>query len=346
MQNGSMVCTLMRRLLIPVAAFTLLSGPAFAQDDFFKGKSIKLLIGAAPGGGYDQDARLVATHLPKHLPGNPTIVPQNMPGASSLVLTNFMYGTAPRDGTAIAIINQAMPLEQFLRSPNTNYDVTQFNWLGRTRNATQMAVVWHTVPVSSIDDVFKRETVMGGSGPTSLTDIIPQLLNNLVGTRFKIVSGYSGMNELGIAMERGEIEGGATPVDSLLGYRSDWVRDKKIKMLVLYTQQRHPAMPDVPALPELAKTDDVRAILNLYAASAEVGRAFLTTQAVPADRVALMRSAFNAMFKDQAFLDDAKMQRIDLQLMSGDEVQSLVLAMSKFPPELIEKAQAARTKPK
>lgn len=316
---------------------------AAAQSDFYRGKQIKVMIGAAPGGGYDQDARLVTAHLGRHLPGNPTLVPQNMPGASSLVLTNFLYNTAPRDGTVIGIINQAMALEQFLKSPNTNYDVTQFSWLGRTRNATQMGVVWHTVPVNSIGDVMTRETVMGGSGPTSLTDIIPVMLNNLVGTRFRVVSGYSGMSELGIAMERGEIEGGATPVDSLLSYRADWLRDKKIKPLVLYTRERHPAMPEVPTMVELGKTQEARAILELYAYSADIGRAFLTTQEVPGERVALLRAAFSAMFKDPLFLDEAKAQKIDLQLLDGDKLQEIVLRMSSFPPNLIERAKQART---
>lgn len=329
-------------------AFLMLGAvtPAAAQSDFYRGKQIKVMIGAAPGGGYDQDARLVTAHLGKHLSGQPTLVPQNMPGASSLVLTNFMYGSAPRDGTVIAIINQAMPLEQFLKSPNTNYDVTQFNWLGRTRNATQMAIVWHTVPVNTIQDVMSRETVMGGSGPTSLTDIIPVMLNNLVGTRFRIVSGYSGMNELGLAMERGEIEGGATPVDSLLSYRAEWLKQKKIKPLVLYTPQRHPAMPEVPTMVELARTDEARAILGLHASVAEIGRAFLTTQEVPADRVALLRKAFDDMFKDPQFLADAKAQRIDLQLLGGAAVQDIVMGMSRFPPGLIEKARQARVKAK
>lgn len=320
--------------------------PASAQTDFFRGKQIKVMIGAAPGGGYDQDARLVTAHLGRHLPGNPMLVPQNMPGASSLVLTNFLYNTAPRDGTVIGIINQAMALEQFLKSPNTNYDVTKFNWLGRTRNATQMAVVWHTVPVNTIQDVMTRETVMGGSGPTSLTDIIPEMLNNLVGTRFRIVSGYSGMSELGLAMERGEIEGGATPVDSLLSYRAEWLRDKKIKPLVLYTRERHPAMPDVPTMVELGKTEEARAILGLYAFSADIGRAFLTTQEVPADRVAMLRKAFDDMFKDPQFLDDAKGQKVDLQLLGGEKLQEIVLTMSRFPEGLVEKAKQARTKAK
>jgi tripartite-type tricarboxylate transporter receptor subunit TctC len=339
-----MIRVLVLSLLVAVAAGV--SGKAEAQDDFYRGKTIKLLIGAAPGGGYDQDARLVAGHLSRHLAGNPTIVPQNMPGASSLVLTNHLYNTAPRDGTVIGIINQAMPLEQFLKSPNTNYDVTQFAWLGRTRAATQMAVVWHTVPVNSINDVYTRETVMGGSGPTSLTDIIPVLLNNLAGTRFRLVSGYSGVTELGLAMERGEIEGGATPIDALLGYRSDWLRDKKVKMLVLYTRERHPAMPDVPTMVELGKTEEARAILSLYAGSADIGRSFLTTQGVPPQRVAQLRAAFDAMFKDPLLLEDARMQRIDLGVLSGEKVQEIVMRMSQFPPDLIEKAKAARGKAK
>ena len=322
-----------------------LTGTAAAQDDFFRGKTIKMLIGTAPGGGYDQDGRLVARHLGAHLPGNPAIVAENMPGASSLVLTNYLSNSAPRDGTAIGIVNLAMPLEQFLHSPNIHYDVTQFSWLGRTRRATEMAVVWHNVAVNSIRDVFARETIMGGTGPTSETEYVPLLLNNLAGTKFRIVSGFTGVSDLGLAMERGEVEGGAVPLDALTGYRSDWLRDKKIKMLVIYTRDRNAAIPDVPSMVELGKTAEAKEILALYASSADIGRSFITPPGLPPERIRSLRTAFDEMFKDPQFVADAKAQKIDLETLGGTELQQLITTMSQFPPALIPKAQQARQKP-
>ena len=202
---------------------------AAAQDDFYHGKTIKLMIGTGPGGGYDTYGRLVARHIGRHIPGNPSVIPQNQPGASSLVLTNYLFNSAPHDGTIIGIINQAMPIEQYLKSPNTNYDVNKFNWIGRVSSAVEMAIVWHTVPVNTIQDVFTRETLMGGTGPTSSTEFVPRLLNNLAGTKFRVISGFSGTSAIALAMERGEVEGSATPLESLTSYRADWVRDKRIK---------------------------------------------------------------------------------------------------------------------
>src|ERR1043166_6540347 len=183
-------------------------GLARAQPDF-AGKTIRLYIGTSPGGGYDQYGRLVARHIGRQLPGNPAVVPQNMPGASSLALTNFLFNQAPRDGTAIAIINQAMPTEQLLLESNIQYDAKRFNWLGRGSSAGELLIVWHTVPVNSIEDAKRREILMGGTGPTSGTVFIPYLLNNLAGMKFKVISGFTGTTPIALAMDRGEIDGSA-----------------------------------------------------------------------------------------------------------------------------------------
>jgi tripartite-type tricarboxylate transporter receptor subunit TctC len=203
------------------AALMVAAGqPGAAQPDF-GGKTVRLYIGTGPGGGYDTYGRLVARHIGRHLAGNPAVVPQNMPGASSLAVTNFLFNTAPRDGTAIGIINQAMPTEQYLDIGNTNYDSKAFNWIGRVSSAVEMAIVWHTVPVDTIADVRRRETLMGGTGPTSSTVFVPYLLDNLAGMKFKVITGFNGTTEIALAMERGEVEGSATPLESLTSYRAD-----------------------------------------------------------------------------------------------------------------------------
>jgi tripartite-type tricarboxylate transporter receptor subunit TctC len=320
------------------------SRPGAAQSDF-SGRTIRLYIGTGPGGGYDTYGRLVARHIGRHIPGNPAVVAQNMPGASSLALTNFLFNTAPRDGTALGIINQAMPTEQYLAIGNTNYDAKRFNWIGRVSSAVEMAIVWHTVPVGTIEDVRTRDTLMGGTGPTSSTVFVPYLLDNLAGMKFKVVAGFNGTTEIALAMERGEVEGSATPLESLTSYRADWVRDRKIRILVQYTATRDAEMPDVPTMVELGGSEEARQILAFYASAAEVGRSIVAPPAMPAPTVATLRRAFDEMLTDAEFLAEGKRAGIPLKPMSGARLQDLVSQVGSFPPSLIEKARQAREKP-
>jgi tripartite-type tricarboxylate transporter receptor subunit TctC len=315
-----------------------------AQTDF-SGKTIRLYIGTGPGGGYDTYGRLVARHIGRHIAGNPALVPQNMPGASSLTLTNFLFNTAPRDGTAIGIINQAMPTEQYLDIGNTNYDSKRFNWIGRVSSAVEMAIVWHTVPVNTIEDVRARETLMGGTGPTSSTVFVPYLLDNLASMKFKVVTGFNGTTEIALAMERGEVEGSATPLESLTSYRADWVRDRKIRILVQYTAMRDAEIPDVPTMVELGRSEEARRILGFYAGAAEIGRSIVAPPAVPAPTVATLRRAFDEMLVDPVFLEEGHRAGIPIKPMSGERLQELVSRVGDFPPSLLEKARHAREKP-
>jgi tripartite-type tricarboxylate transporter receptor subunit TctC len=329
-----------------LAAALLVAGSqsGSAQSDF-SGKTVRLYIGTGPGGGYDTYGRLVARHIGRHIPGNPALVPQNMPGASSLTLANFLFNTAPRDGTAIGIINQAMPTEQYLDLGNTNYDSKRFNWIGRVSSAVEMAIVWHTVPVNTIEDVRARETLMGGTGPTSSTVFVPYLLDNLASMKFKVVTGFNGTTEIALAMERGEVEGSATPLESLTSYRADWVRDRKIRILAQYTATRDAEIPDVPTMVELGRSEEARQILGFYASAAEVGRSIVAPPAVPAPTVATLRRAFEEMLVDPVFLEEGHRAGIQLKPMSGERLQDLVSRVGDLPPSLLEKARQAREKP-
>jgi tripartite-type tricarboxylate transporter receptor subunit TctC len=328
-----------------VAALMLLeAAPGHAQPDF-TGKTIKLLIGASPGGGYDVYGRLVARHIGRHLPGNPSVITQNMPAASSLVLTNYLYNGAPRDGTVIGIINQAMPTEQYLDNSNSNYDASKFNWIGRVTSAVEIAIVWHTVPVNTIDDVRRRETLMGGTGPTSSTVFMPYLLDNLAGMKFKVILGFSGTTDIALAMERGEVEGSGTPLESLTSYRANWVREKKIKYLLQYAARRDPELPDIPSMVELGRTEEARQILNFYASAAEVGRSIVGPPGIPSDTVSALRRAFDEMFDDLVFLDEVKRTGIQLKPLKGDKLQAMIAEIGSFPQQLLEKARIARQKP-
>jgi tripartite-type tricarboxylate transporter receptor subunit TctC len=267
----------------------------------FAGKTIRLYIGTSPGGGYDTYGRLVARHIGRHLAGNPAVVAQNMPGASSLVLANFLFNQAPRDGTALGIINQSMPSEQYLLDQNVNYDASKFNWIGRVSSTVELLIVWHTVPVARIEDVRSRETIMGGTGPTSSTEFIPRVLNNLAGMKFKVISGFKGTSDIALAMERGEIEGSGTPLESLSSYRANWVRDKKIKFLLQETATRDPEIPDVPAMVELGTTEEARQILRFFASASEVGRSIVAPPGIAPETVNTLRRGFDAIFADPPF---------------------------------------------
>src|SRR5262249_36859190 len=289
-----------------VATIVMLTGLAMmsqaSAQESFAGRTIRLLIGTGPGGGYDTYGRLVARHVGRHIPGHPSVVPQNMPGAASLTLTNYLYNQAPRDGTAIGIINQAMPTEQYLLDQNIHYDAARFNWIGRVSSAVEMLIVWHTVPVERIEDVRNREVLMGGTGPTSSTVFVPYLLNNLAGMKFKVITGFNGTTEIGLAMERGEIEGSATPLESLTSYRAGWVRERKIKILLQQTAMRDSEVPHIPTMVEMGSTPEAREILGFFASAAEVGRSIVAPPAMGPGTVRTLRRAFDAMFDDAAFL--------------------------------------------
>ncbi len=332
-----------RSLLALLCAAALQITSAQAQDqEAFRAKSITLYIGTGPGGGYDTYGRLVARHLGRMLPGNPAVVVQNMPGASSLVLTNFMFNKAPRDGSAIAVINQAMPMEQLLQNEGIAYDANRFNWIGRISSAVETGIVWHTTPVKTIADVMTRETLVGGTGPTSSTVFVPYLLNNLAGTKFKVITGFNGTNEIGLAMERGEVEGSGTPMESLKSYRANWVREGKIRVIVLWSGRREAEMPDVPSIVELGKTDEARRILKFYASADDIGRAIVAPPNMSPEIVTTLRRAFDRMLTDTRFLEDVEKAGLDVKPMTGEKLQEMVAEVATFPKALVEKARIAR----
>ncbi len=321
------------------------SGAIAEEADAFRGRTVTLYIGTGPGGGYDAYGRLVARHIGRFLPGAPNVVAQNMPGASSLVLANFLFNKAPRDGAAIGVINQAMPMEQYLGSEGVAYDANRFNWIGRASSAVETGIVWHTSPARTIEDAMTREIVVGGTGPTSSTVFIPRLLNNLAGAKFKVIAGFNGTNEIGLAMERGEIEGSGTPLESLKSYRANWMREGKIRVLVLWSGHREPELPDIPTIVELGRTQEARRILAFYASADDIGRSLVAPPGLAPGRVATLRRAFDAAISDPGLREDAAREGLDVKPMSGEALQSMIAGVADFPPDLIAKARAAREQP-
>lgn len=343
----------MHRTAIAAAAVGLLlgrlmaGGSAQAQDsENFRGRAITLSIGTGAGGGYDAYGRLVARHIGDQIPGRPAVIVQNVPGASSLVLTNTLFNKSPRDGTALGVINQAMPMEQLLQTEGICYDANRFTWIGRVSSAAETGIVWHTTPVMRIEDVMTRETIVGGTGPTSSTVFIPYLLNNLAGTKFRVVTGFNGTNEIGLAMERGEVEGSGTPLESLRSYRANWVRDHLVRVIVLWSGHREAELPGVPSIVELGRTEEAKRILRFYASADDIGRAIVAPPGLSPEVTGMLRLAFDRMLVDREFLADATREGLDIKPLSGEDLQSLVADVASFPAELVPRARAAREGPR
>lgn len=311
-------------------------------EAFYKKTPINMVIGYNPGGTYDIYARLAATHLPKHLPGNPTIVPKNMPGIGSIKAANYLHKQAARDGSVIGVISQGIALQQVLKHRAARYDARDFNWIGRLTTAVEITIVWHTSPVKTIEDAMNNEVVIGATSPGSSADSNHKLMNAIVGTKFKIVRGYKGTTGSMLAMERGEVKGSLAVVQSLVVNRPDWIHDKKISVLVQYSLKRHPAFPNAPAMVELGKSDEDKQILRLYGSTAEVGRSLMAPPQVPADRMTALQEAFDAMVKDPEFLAEMKKRNLELDPMSGDELGKLIASTFEITPKAAARAAAAR----
>ncbi len=312
--------------------------------DFYRGKTITMIISAGTGGGYDTNARLVARHLGKHIPGNPTIVPKNMPGGGHLVAANYMYNVAPKDGTAIATLLPAFVSYQILDGKQVEYDAAKFNWIGASDVDNHNLYVWHTTGVHSIEDAKKKEVLMGSTGAGSYTGLYPTLLNNLVGTKFKIVSGYKSTAEIHIAMERGEVQGRAGNLfSSLLSQNKDWLDGKKITLLMQVGSKRDPNFKDVPLMTELTTNPEAKRILTIYSGDVALGRSFITTPGVPADRLAALRKAFDETMADPEFLADAKKLNLEIRPLGHADLTAAAMEILSTLPELIEKAKKANT---
>jgi len=334
MSKHSSICA---SFLIALATVSL-AGPAYCQaaEEFFRNKQISLVIGYNPGGPYDIYSRLVATLLPRYIPGNPTIVPRNMPGVASVKAANYLFGQASRDGLTIGVIGQQLAVTQALGDASVEYDMRAFNWLGRLASGGEASVVWHTAPVKTIADAMKRETTLAATSAGSSTDAMPLLMNRLAGTRFKIARGYPGVTGTVLAMERGETEGAAATLEQLLYGKQDWLREKKITVLVQYSQERHPAFADVPAMVEFGRTAEDKQVLALFGSTAEIGRSMMMPPGVPADRLAVLRKAFAAMLADPAFKHEVTKRNLEFGPLSGADLQKRINATLDVSPAVVK----------
>ena len=334
----------MRKTLALCALMLAASTPALAQEDvasFFRGKTIRLMVGIGVGSGYDINARLLARHMANHIPGNPTIIVQNQPGAGSLTMTNQLFAAGPFDGTAIGASFNGMPTTPLLQPQGARFEPTKLNWLGSTNRETQASYVWHTTPVETLTDVAKTEVIIGAQAPGSTQYDYPVLVNALFGYKFKVITGYEATPKIHLAMERGEVHGTLANWSTLKAINLDWVKEKKIKMLAQWALKAHPELAGVPMALDLAKTDADRQAMELALARLEYGRPFFLPPNVPADRVQALRRAFDATMKDPAYLAEAEKLKIDVEPLTGEQVAELVAKVNATPAETVARVRTA-----
>jgi tripartite-type tricarboxylate transporter receptor subunit TctC len=344
---GDTLMNLLTRAGIVVAVGAALLWPdagARAQDDFYKGKRIDLYIGSDSGGAYDGYGRLVARHMSKHIPGNPGIVVKNMPGAGGMRLANYIYTVARPDGTEIAIFNQGAAMSQALNETGVQYDARRMNWIGSTHSTVNVAFAWHTSPVKSIKDAKKHELIVGTTGAGSATSFYPELMNQFLGTKFKVVGGYKSSTEMMLAIERGEINGRGAYNWANLRDQTDWVREKKVNILVQMGAERAPDLPDVPLMHELAANEADREVLEFVSLSPALGRPFVAPPGLPPERLALLRAAFDATLRDPEFLADAATSKLDIEPTSGKKLADIVERTLRSSPDTIKRAKQAMNK--
>jgi tripartite-type tricarboxylate transporter receptor subunit TctC len=312
---------------------------AQTPEAFYKGKQVRLIIASGSGGGYDAYGRVLARWMPNYVPGKPTFVVQNMDGAGGLKATNYTYAVAPKDGSVFAATYNALTTEPLIGGHGVEYDPLKFNWIGSMGKQQQICTTWNTSPIKTIEDAMAREVVTSSTGATGNSSTLPKLLNELLGTKFKVINGY-GTSEMRLAVERGEVEGiCGLSYTTLIASSPDWILNKKINILLQTGNKRHPAMPDVPLAVEKAKTDDGKAILRLYSTPEEIGRPFVAPPGVPDDRVAVLRRAFDATMKDKDFLVEADKAHLEIDPVTGEEMDRILKAAYASPPSVVAKVR-------
>jgi len=326
-------------LLILLAGMVPHGAMAQAPADF-TGKTITIIVGFPPGGDYDAYTRLTATHLGRHLKGNPTVVVQNMPGAGGVVAANYIFNIASRDGTVLGVPPQTAAIAQLTGATGVKYNVGQFNWIGRMNSNVEVQQVWHTSAVKTIADARLHEVVVAGTGPESSSVVFPNLLNKMFGMKFKVVPGYQGVNMATLAVERGEAAGFTRPWSLSKTVHPEWLGEKKINTIVQYVVTRHPELAEVPAVVELAENNLQKDILGLYASGAEIGRSILAPPGIAPPVLQALRTAFSATMTDSRFVDDVRKSGLDCSPMDGEPLQAIVDNAQQIPADVIVAAKS------
>jgi tripartite-type tricarboxylate transporter receptor subunit TctC len=331
------------RLAAPAILGLALCAPSFVMaQEFYAGKNVSVLISHPAGGGYDLYARLYARHLSRHLPGGPTIVAQNMPGAAGVAMANHMATQAPRDGTTIGLGPGTLVTAVLFGTPGVRYDPRTLNWIGSLTTDVGVMVSWFNSPIRRVEDLRERELIVGGGGASDGTVTKPLAVNRILGLKVKVVPGYNGTAAIALAMERGETDGiGSWNYSSIVAGKPHWISEKKINILLQLSLDKHPDLPDVPTVLDVSRDDEQRNILKLVFAPSSIGRGIFAPPGVPEARVDVLRNAFASVLKDPNFELDAKKSNLDIEPLSGAEISKLIEELHQSDPELVRKAAAA-----
>jgi tripartite-type tricarboxylate transporter receptor subunit TctC len=332
-----------RSCLVLLAALpATASARAESVADFYRGRTVTMLIGYSVAGGYDIYARVLGRYIGKHIPGNPSVVPQNMTGAGSLRAANYLYNVAAKDGTVFGIFGRGLAMEPLLGDSATQYDATKFTWLGSITNEISVCVSWYTSPVKTWDDLLKHQMTVAGQGSGSDPDIFPLVLKAIFDAKIKLISGYPGTNESSLAMERGEVDGRCGwSISSIESDQPSWIADKKLNFLVQLALTKSPKLPDTPLVMDLATTDRQRQILRLIFSRQVMGRPFAAPPGIPAERVAALRTAFDETMRDPEFLAEAQKERLEVNPVTGAEIDKLLADLYRTPPDIVTEARSA-----
>lgn len=327
--------------LVLVAGFCVAGSPqsrAAGDEDFYRGKSISLLIGHEAGGEYDTQARLIARHLSRHIPGNPPIVPQNMIGASGLRATNFLANSAPRDGTTIAMVAENILQNQAFGESGVQYDAARLRWIGSLTRTSEIMITWHGSGIKTIEDARRREVVIGTSTKLTLHYVMATLMNQFLGTRFRVVTGYKGGTDMNLAVERGEVDGRVIALSALKTDKLEWLEDGKVNVIAQLgpTAKELPQAPNVEAL---VSNEEDRELIRLFTAANRLGRPLATAPDTPEGRVRILRAAFDDTMKDSAFLQDAKSAHIDVNPVTGREMDQETKRVLATPASVVQRAK-------
>jgi tripartite-type tricarboxylate transporter receptor subunit TctC len=310
--------------------------------DFYRGKTVTVLVGYDAGGGYDVYARVLAAHIGKHIPGNPSVIVQNRPGAGSILNANSLFTSDPKDGTVFGTFGRGLPANELLGQPEAKFKSTEFNWLGSLNDEVSVCVVRSDATVKKFDDLLTTTVKIGATGPDDDTGFFPRFLNGAMGTKFQLVTGYAGGNDVNLAIERGEVAGRCGfSWSSLVSTKPNWLQDKFVTILTQMSLNKHPDIPaDVPLIMDLAKDTETKQLFEVIFSRQTMGRPFAAPPGVPADRVAALRTAFLDTTKDPEFLADVQKQKLELRPKGGEEIQSIVAKIFQTPQNLRDKLNA------
>lgn len=331
---------MLRTFAVALAVATIVAAPTRMVAQPVEQGQYRLLIGFGVGGGYDIWGRVVARHMGKHIPGNPTIVPQNVPAAGSLVAASTIYEGVPRDGTVFALISRDAPLGPITSQPGARFDPTKMSWLGTPTRETNVCVAYHTATVKTVKDLYEHELIMGDVGPGSGTRVYPKALAGLLGMKFKLVGGYKSSADVMLAMQREEVQGICESFDSIRSRRPDWLTKKVVNILFQGAAEASPDLPGVPLIQEFARNTEERQAIDFLYAGQGIGRPFVAPPGLPPERLAMLRKAFDATMKDPEFIADVKRQKLDLDPIDGEKLSALINKVYATPKAVVERVSA------